>query len=180
MKASWSKTLLSMSAGLGVLAGCGGESAPVAGKDPSDVGTLGQKVLPACPFTTPVINMDKELLVRDLSVVNDPCRTQFNGTGCASASSRGKWSFGYLMSQIAGGKDAAGTSEFVLNWLGTWQANQVVNCHQVAARGGITTRLINTWKTKSGCLTTGPCTLDFNQAPFRLLAIVNRIDLSGN
>ncbi|WPB80854.1 hypothetical protein KYC5002_17170 [Archangium violaceum] len=180
MKTSWSKTLLSMAAALGVLAGCGGESAPGVGKNPSDIGTLGQKVLPACPFTTPVINMDKELVVRDLSVVNDSCRTQFNGTGCASESSKGKWSFGYLMSQIAGGKDAAGTSEFVLNWLGTWQTNQVVNGHQVAARGGITTRLINTWRTKSGCATTGPCTLDFNQAPFRLLAIINRIDLSGN
>ncbi|MFY0570556.1 hypothetical protein ACN28E_42950 [Archangium lansingense] len=181
MMPSWSKVLLSAAAGVGLLAGCGGPSEPGARNDSSELGTLGQKVLPACPYSSPIIDMDKSLVIRDLSVVNDACRTQFSGTtasNCAT-SSRGKWSFGYLMSQIAGNRDVVGTSEFVLNWLSTWQTDQVINGHQVLARGGITNRLINTWRTKSGCALTGPCTLDFNQAPFRLLAIVNRLDLSA-
>ncbi|EPX65170.1 hypothetical protein D187_000595 [Cystobacter fuscus DSM 2262] len=186
MMPSWRKLLLSAVAG--VVAGCGGESASREPRGPSELGSLSQGLLASCPFTSPAINMDKELVVRNLSVVNDPCRTQFNGTGCASPNSRGKWSFGYLMSQIAGGKDAAGTSEFVLNWLGTWQTDQNINGHLVAARAGVSSagaplgmnKFINTWRTKSNCPATGACTLDFNQAPFRLLAIINRVDLSGN
>lgn len=183
---SWRKLLLGAVAG--VVAGCGGESVSPAPRDPVKLSTVNQALLATCPYSSPAINMDKELVVRNLSVVNDACRTQYNGTNCANTGSRGKWSFGYLMSQIAGGKNEAGTSEFVLNWLATWQTDQIVNGHVVAARAGVSAsgaplgmnKFVNTWRTKSNCQATGPCTLDFNQAPFRLLAIINRIDLSGN
>lgn len=143
--------------------------------------TARQGVLAACPYTEPTIDMDKSLVIKHLSVVNDACRTKFSGSGaaCASPNSQGKWSFGYLMSQIAGNKNAADTSAFILNWLSTWQVTQNVNGFSDPPRPGITNLIVNTWRTKSGCALTGPCTLDFNQEPFRLLAIVNRVDLSG-
>ena len=43
-------------------------------------------------------------------------------------------------------------------------------------------RVIKGWRDKSGCPTTddtSACSFNLDQAPFRLLAIVNRIDLSG-
>ncbi|MCY1046848.1 hypothetical protein OV208_36425 [Corallococcus sp. bb12-1] len=91
------------------------------------------------------------------------------------------------MSQIAGNKDAVGTSDFVLKWLNTWMTDQVVNGHVMGARTGMLNgnptgmgKFIKTWRDKSFCPASGACTLDFNQAPFRLLAIVNRVDLSGS
>ncbi|SES76163.1 hypothetical protein [Stigmatella erecta] len=165
---------------MSLLGACGLPAEPLVPQD-TQLHSSKQQVLADCPYTTPVINMDKELVIKDLSVVNDPCRTQFNGSGSTAcvAAMRGHWSFGYLVSQLAGNKGPAETSVFVLNWLRTWEVDQTVNNFSLPARPGITSLVINPWRLKSGCTETGPCTLDFNQAPFRLLAIVNRIDLSG-
>ncbi|WNG58482.1 hypothetical protein F0U59_29855 [Archangium gephyra] len=175
-----SKKLL-LSVGAGLLMSCGADTSSGNIKqepDRAEIRSLGQSVLADCPYTSPVINLDKELVVRDLTVVNDKCRTEFNGTGCVSTPSKGKWSFVYLMSQIAGNTDAAGTSEFILKWLNTWKVDQIVNGHLVQPRHNID-KVINAWRSASACSSTGPCILNFNEAPFRLLAIVNRIDLSG-
>lgn len=89
----------------------------------------------------------------------------------------GAWTFGRLMSDMA---TPAGISpsDFVRNWLRSWQLDQVINSDGVPNRNtAILSSVINAWQTASG----GPnAPLDVSIAPFRLLAIVNRVDLRGN
>jgi len=112
------------------------------------------------------IVQEKELIIRDLSAVEDPNRTS---DPCASGLAT--WSFGALMSRIAAQAGADDAPAFVLRWLGTWDVEQDVNGFIVPIQrmdGVITSR----WLRESG----GDA-LDLSRAPFRLLAIVNRMDL---
>lgn len=116
------------------------------------------------------IDPERSLMVRDPAVVQDPSRTR---TSCGSGS-MGKWSFGYLMQQMANQPLTGIAPEaFVLRWLKRWKTNQTVNDWNVAARSNINTLITNWPKNGDG-------TLDLNRAPFRLLAIVNRADLRGS
>jgi hypothetical protein len=126
---------------------------------------------PVCPAS---VDKAKELMITDLAVVEDPTRT--TGTGV--------WTFGHLMQRLAGSFDPAVVSNFTLGWLNTWMSDQPTD--QVTlqpfpkvlkSRPNIKAAIIDPWKSASGCSTTGPCTLDMTKAPFRLLAIVNRVDL---
>jgi hypothetical protein len=63
-------------------------------------------------------------------------------------------------------------STFTLQWLKTWQNNQTINTFTVPARPNISTTIINPWLAASGGVS-----LNLGIAPFRLLAIVNRLDL---
>lgn len=123
----------------------------------------------------------KTLLINDLSVVQDvnrtwdPCPNYPAGTG----TKMGAWTFGRLMTDMANTpRTGISPSDFVRNWLRSWQFNQTVNSDTVNNRNAaIMASLINTWQTASG----GPnAPLDLSIAPFRLLAIVNRVDLRGN
>ncbi|HEY9898050.1 MAG TPA: hypothetical protein V6D00_02605 [Pantanalinema sp.] len=100
----------------------------------------------------------KELVVTDLSVVND-----------YRAKGMGPWSFGALMNGLSGGKN---TEQFVLNWLNQWTKDVYVNGQKVQARKAIKDLIIDPWKQASG-----GSRLDMSKAPFRLLAITNRVDL---
>lgn len=113
----------------------------------------------------PVI--EKELMITHLSVVNDD-RTK---------GPDGPWSFGGLMKRLAGTGDV---KTFTLNWLRTWESTQTINAQTVAARSAIRPSVINTWKTRDGQTgaTDAAWTMNFANAPFRLLAIVNRVDLN--
>ena len=122
------------------------------------------------PLCNPVIDSTKELVVTDLSVVNDP-RTIFNP---ANPANPGHWSFGFLMGKLAGETDFSNpiiTSNFVKNWLNQFATVTMINGHPVTQRASITS-FINSWPKL-----TGTTTLDFSLAPFRLLAITDRIDL---
>lgn len=108
----------------------------------------------------------RELMITDLSVVEDPLRT----TG------RGAWTFANLMEQMVPAnpanpqavQDAA--ADMVLSMLQTWSTPQTINGLVVPARPAIQTT-INAWpKLPNG-------KLDLTRAPMRLLAIVNRMDL---
>jgi hypothetical protein len=174
------------SLGLCALAGCNGLE-----KNPAPEKSLQAQsfaVVTNCPYTTPTIDREAELIIRHVNVVDDPCRTKPNGTGCVNSSSQGKWSFGYLVSQMAGDNNP---SEFVLRWLGSFETASTLNGFPMQARGGvnssnqpvgITAKVVRPWRQASGCSASGAfndCPLNFNLAPFRLLAIVNRIDLAG-
>jgi hypothetical protein len=90
----------------------------------------------------------------------------------------GRWTFGYLMTQMAN-QPVTGIhpSTFVRKWLDKWMSNQTVNGWTVAQRQKIKTLVIDPWVAASG----GPTRpLDLSIAPFKLLAIVNRIDLRNN
>lgn len=100
----------------------------------------------------------KELLITDLSVVNDVKRTTGNGA----------WTFGKLMTDMAGSQDAAA---FVENWLRTWERDFSVNGALAAARPNVNATLLDSWPRRADGK------LDLTKAPFRLLAIVHRPDL---
>lgn len=116
---------------------------------------------PSAP--APSVDPKAQLLITDLSVVEDPVRTNpANGP-------RATWSFKYLIEQMAGDNDPAA---FALRWLELWEQDQIVNGDVSPARPGIRELIIDPWLARSG-----GSALDLNQAPFKLLAIVNRLDL---
>jgi hypothetical protein len=115
----------------------------------------------ACSPTTCTIAPSAELAITALSVVEDPVRTAPGGA----------WHFGTLVRAMAGDQDP---STLVRNWLKTWNTAQTVNGLTLPARPQIMTKVLGIWEERSG----GPSRpLDFSKAPFRLLAIVNRVDL---
>jgi len=132
----------------------------------------GEKVALDVGWVAPMlIDEKKSLFVRDTSVVGDTTRTYNPCTG-GVGTKLGKWTFGYLMQQMAGTTDAAA---MVRNWLAQWETAQTVNGLSIASRGLMKRAIIDPWpRTTPG----GP--LDLAEAPFRLLAIVNRIDLTEN
>ena len=109
------------------------------------------------------IRPDAQLLITDLRVVEDPIRTDpANGA-------RATWSFKYLIRQMAGDRDPA---QFVMNWLRQWERDQLINGHVAQARPNIRSLIIDPWLKASGGRR-----LDLDKAPFKLLAIVNRMDM---
>jgi hypothetical protein len=122
------------------------------------------------------VDIKRSLMITDPKVVQDPTRTRTACTG-AGSSSMGKWSFGYLMQEMANTPmTSISASDFTLKWLGTWLGPQNINGWTVAQRNQIQNQVIAPWIAASG----GSGSLDLSKAPFRLLAIVNRVDLRQN
>ncbi len=155
-------------------------------RDRATAGTPAGAAIPQpSPRPAPAVRIDwrRELLITDLSVVEDPIRTRpprrIDPTPVSSpraagpiSASAGKWTFGRLMRAMAGPNDP---SEFVLRWLELWEQDQVVNGFVSRARPNIRSQVIQPWLDASGGQK-----LDLDKAPFRLLAIVNRMDLRQN
>ncbi|MDP1914723.1 MAG: CARDB domain-containing protein [Myxococcales bacterium] len=116
-----------------------------------------------CPI---VVNADAELMIRNLLVVEDPIRT--NWSGSLTNPSDGAWTFGRLMTVMAGQNDP---ELFVRTWLAQWDTTQTVNGLPVPPRP------MNALVTQPWLAASGGARLDLRRAPFRLLAIVNRMDL---
>jgi len=96
-----------------------------------------QSVLRDCTGLEPLnasdpIVPEKELLIRDLSVVEDPCRTNWATAGC-STSTNGKWTFGWLMTVMSGATDINSSTarSFVANWLAFWLTPQTVSVSEL-------------------------------------------------
>lgn len=120
------------------------------------------------------VDAARELMITDVGVVEDPSRT-FNP--CAETGTpMGAWTFGKLMTELAN-QPVTGIhpSDFTLHWLQSWSTDQTINGFTVDQRLlGLTDRVVTPWpKLPDG-------RLDLAKAPFRLLAIVNRIDLRGS
>jgi hypothetical protein len=122
------------------------------------------------------IDPARSLLIRDPSVVEDPTRTFNPCTGVGTP--MGKWTFGYLMEQMANQPvTGINPSAFVRQWLRHWENNIAVNGWGVPLRPSVVNSIITKWVNASG----GPnAPLNLKIAPFKLLAIVNRIDLRGS
>ena len=115
----------------------------------------------------------KTLLINDPSVVGPADGTRVWDPCTGAGTQLGAFTFGRLMTEMANQPVTGITpSSFVLQWLRTWQANQTINTFNVPARPSIATQIINPWLAASG-----GASLDLGIAPFRLLAIVNRLDL---
>ncbi|HEV9036708.1 MAG TPA: choice-of-anchor X domain-containing protein [Puia sp.] len=116
------------------------------------------------------------VFVTDPSVIGDTSRTYDPCTN--KGHKMGPWTFGFLMTQLAN-NSATGVSpsRFVLNWLLSYTHTQTVNSDALDARAGMAA-FIHTWLVNSNGLLDS--TLDLSIAPFRLMAIVNRLDLRSN
>ena len=127
------------------------------------------------------------LFITSPSVVLDPARTWDPCTGAGTKG--GVWTFAHLMREMANGSGKT-PEDFVTDWLSLWLNNYTVNGDTVVARTQMFTQVIQPWATASGVtatLVTDPITgvrsvnlsgpLDLDIAPYRLVAIVNRIDL---
>lgn len=119
----------------------------------------------------------RSLVITDIRVVEDPSRT-FNP--CTNRGTpMGVWTFGFLMREMANqARTGINPSTFVRQWLDKWMADQTTaNGWTAEKRQQIKALIIDPWEAVSG----GPgAPLDLSKAPFRLLAIVNRVDLRSN
>ena len=143
---------------------------------------------PVVPVST-LQNWGQSLFVRDPAVVLDPARTWDPCTGAGTKG--GIWTFAHLVREMANGSGKT-PEDFVTDWLSLWLNTYVVNGDAVPARTQMFTQVIQPWAVASGVTATlvtdpvtgvrsvsltGPLNLDI--APYRLLAIVNRIDLGA-
>lgn len=126
--------------------------------------------------TTMGIDPARSLLITHPTVIDDPTRT-FNP--CTDVGTRmGKWTFGYLMTQMANQTQTGiDPRVFTRQWLAHWEAQQTINGFGVPGRPTVRDKVTIPWELASGGI---GAPLDLSEAPFRLLAIVNRIDLRGN
>jgi hypothetical protein len=111
------------------------------------------------------IRPERELLITAPAVVDSP-----------RANYPGPWSFGGLVEQLVGKENA---SMCVREWLRSWIEPNFVNEQVVSARTQIEEKIIRPWQERDGV---APVHFDawepqLANAPFRLLAIVNRMDL---
>ncbi|MFO0755403.1 MAG: hypothetical protein U0359_02865 [Byssovorax sp.] len=121
---------------MAIVAGCAGTETT----DEEPLGEAEEAAVTSCPWSSPAMVFEKEQVITDLSVVEDPCRTTWTASGCGS--SLAAWTFGKLMSQMAGLRPS---SEFVGEWLHTWEGAQSVNGYIAGARPGTRQHLINPW-----------------------------------
>ncbi|MBN1206472.1 MAG: hypothetical protein JXB05_16415 [Myxococcaceae bacterium] len=143
------------------VAGTCGVACPVGTYDCDGSPANGCESTYACGPTSCTIDGTEELVITSLSVVEDPVRTAPGGA----------WHIGTLMKAMAGNQDP---STLARQWLKTWNTTQTVNGLTLPARPQMMTKVLGVWEQRSG----GPNQpLDFSKAPFRLLAIVNRMDL---
>lgn len=117
------------------------------------------------------IVIEKELWIRDLSVVEDPVRTTYVPFD-PGAPEKGCWTFGRLMENMAGPNDV---SKFILHLFKQFNTNMTVNGWNIPARPGFWDQIIQPWIDQSAA--NGFDGLDLSIAPFRLNGFVNRIDL---
>ena len=141
---------------------------------------LNHITIPLLPFPCSLGASDfydwrKTILITNLSVVADPSRTY---DPCVGVPSMGPWTFGYLMSNICN-QAVTGINpvDFTRHWLLNWEFDQMVNFDLVPNRSNnIVSQVISGWVAASG----GGTNLNLAIAPFRLLAIVNRLDLRSH
>jgi hypothetical protein len=117
-----------------------------------------------CTFPTPAgIAVEKELLITDLTVVND----------ARAGGANGAWSFSGLLTALAPDDAPA----LVKQWLGGFGKRQQVDGLTLPPRPMVAKRLVEPWMRKDRATSFADWTPDLANAPFRLLAIVYRPDL---
>lgn len=134
--------------------------------------------LEVLPLPPPIaVNRHKELLVTDRAILA--------GARSDGARADAPWSFRHLVEKLAAPGDA---SAFVRTWLASWEATSTAPAEgnlALSHRPDVRAELVCPWlrlTPENGCdATCSQCTsahLDLTRAPFRLLAVVNRLDLA--
>jgi hypothetical protein len=132
-------------------------------------GLLGLGKARLIPLSTRA-NWDEALFITHPDVVTDPRRTRDPCTNEGNAC--GPWTFCHLMTEMANTpRTGIPPQVFARQWLEQWLRDYVVNDDNVPRRLAML-NIINPWLAASG-----GGQLDLRKAPFRLLAIVNRLDL---
>ncbi len=109
----------------------------------------------------------RELMIRDVGVVDDPIRTTFSAP--TTDARRGAWTFARLAREL--GASAADAPDMVESMFSTFLSPQTVNGFVIPPRPAMKTMVLDPWaRTANG-------KLDLEKAPLRLLTIVNRLDL---
>lgn len=122
---------------------------------------------------TAAVDVDKELWIRDLSVLEDPIRTVYVPN--PPTPSHGAWTFGRLIENMCGPHNP---SKFVEELFNEYAVTQVINGFKIEPRPFMLADVIEPWAAASKA--NGVDGFDFTIAPFVLTGIVNRIDLRGN
>ena len=125
------------------------------------------KMLPFTAAENKVLAVNASNVVAHPGFTFDPCDT--DGTG-NDVNPNNPWSFKTLMSNLNQGTGLT-DQQFIHEWLGTWMVSSTVNSFELPARTGITDYFVG-WDGLNAS------TLDIDNLPFRLLAVVNRIDLA--
>lgn len=114
-----------------------------------------------------VVSTKREILMKDLSIVDDPIRTVFDP---ASTDPRnGVWTFKHVVENLA--VTPAAAPAMVEHWLSTFNAPLTINGFTAVARPNMKNLVLDRWpRTPDG-------KLDLAKAPLRLNAIVSRTDL---
>ncbi|MCE9670381.1 hypothetical protein LY474_21505 [Myxococcus stipitatus] len=112
------------------------------------------------------VTPNKSLIITHPNVINDPTRTYDPCTN--SGNPNGVWTFNHLMTEMAGGFTSP--SNLTLGWLNKWSTAQVINGWTVNSRTAVNSKIITPWPKIGG-------QLDMTKAGFKLVAIVNRLDL---
>ena len=127
------------------------------------------------PGVFSAVDSARSLIIHDPSVITDRARTFDPCTGLGTP--MGSWTFGKLMTDMAGSLSPAA---FVQTWLETFLSAQTINRLVVppepvmAFPFATLASVLDAWpKNADG-------SLNLARAPFKLVAIVNRIDLAGN
>ena len=111
------------------------------------------------------------LMIRDPNVLNDPLRTVNPCNPAIPGNPNGVWTFKHLMTEMANDTGQS-PSTFTINWLYELGTHKTINGTSVPARTEMSD-LIEDWRRASG----GNGVINLDLAPFRLLAIVPRLDL---
>jgi hypothetical protein len=116
------------------------------------------------------VDPDRELVIKDVSVVEDKKRTYDACTG--QGKRMGAWTFGRLITEMANQTQTGiHPGDFAEHWFNEWLEDQTINSFDVANAAAGAQLLLDQWpRLPSG-------QLNVAKAPFRLLAIVNRLDL---
>jgi len=148
-------------------------------------GSVAVRSCPIRPVSTAAA-WGKSLFITDPAVVQNSARTWDPCTGAGTKG--GVWTFAHFIKEMASGSGKT-SPDFVKDWLSLWLNDYVVNEDTILARPAMFSQVIAPWAAASGVTATlvtdasgyrsvtltGP--LDLDIAPFRLVAIVNRIDL---
>ena len=150
-------------------------------------GPVKLKAAGLCGFSKPFL-WQKSLLINDPAVVTDPTRSYVRCSvganpavpGGPLGAPNGVWTFEHLVRQMVGTTATdAQVSDVLSPWLSSWTSNATVNGWNVIRRPNAEAQILAPWRAASAPPGTPPAaggTYDVRQAPFQLLAIVNRID----
>lgn len=112
------------------------------------------------------VKIDHELAIRHLKVVN------------STEAKSGPFSFGKLMFNL-GEQDSMKTKLLIQSLFSSWDRDQIVNGFTVPARPQMNGMFLGEWMERDGATSIDDWTINFANAPLRLLTITNRVDLSN-